>query len=69
MAIDEVLTSLENKVFHKAIIASLSKLTSADQIIIESKWTDCLQRLVDFGNRHCLRTFSSWRWKMQESMN
>ena len=58
MTIDEVLTSLENKVFHKAVIASFSELTSTDQINIETKWTDCLQRLVDFGNRYCLRNFS-----------
>ena len=58
MTIDEVLTILENKVFHKAVIASLSELTSKDQIIAETKWTDCLQNLVDFGNKRLLRNFS-----------
>ena len=54
----QVLTILENKVFHKAVIASLSELTSKDQIIAETKWTDCLQNLVDFGNKRLLRNFS-----------
>lgn len=58
MTIDEVLTILENKVFHKAVITSLSELSSKDQINTETKWTYCLQNLVDLGDKQILRNFS-----------
>jgi hypothetical protein len=48
MISNKILPDHQNKAF----------CTDAEWITIETKWTDYLQNLVDFGNRHCLRNFS-----------
>lgn len=59
MTIDEVISGLENKAFSSSAVSSSGSLTAAaEQVIIEARWTDHLQRLVEFGNKNCLRNFS-----------
>jgi hypothetical protein len=57
MNIDEILSDLENNVFHKAATA-IRKLTEVEQLNLETSWTDYIQNQVDFGNKHYLRNFS-----------
>jgi hypothetical protein len=57
MTTDEILSDLENKVFHKAATA-IRKLTKVEQLNLETWWTDFIQNQVDFGNKHYLRNFS-----------
>jgi hypothetical protein len=57
MTTDEILSDLENKVFHKAATA-IRKLTEVEQLNLETWWTDFIQNQVDFGNKHYLRNFS-----------
>ena len=53
MAIDNILKDAGNKFFAKA-----SRGSAVDQIVLETKWIDYLQNLVDFGNRNYLKNFS-----------
>jgi hypothetical protein len=56
MTTDKILDKLGNKSFHNNI-ASFVKTTAADQITIETRWTDFVQNLIDFGNNHILSNF------------
>ena len=42
----------------RAFFKTSNQTTAPDQIVIETDWTDYMQRLVDFGNKHYLRNFS-----------
>ena len=53
----EVIANLENKAFHGSAW-NQKKLTVAEQVIIENRWTDYLQNLIDFGNNYYLKNFS-----------
>jgi hypothetical protein len=50
------LASLENKVFRRA--ATIRKLTATEQLNMENDWTEYLQNLVNFGNKHYLEFFT-----------
>ena len=56
MTTNEILSDLGNKSFHKAAIA-IRKQIEVQQLILETQWTDFLQSLVDFGNKHYLKNF------------
>jgi hypothetical protein len=43
----------------------LNNLTSPEQIVLECKWTDFVQRLVEFGNGAILRNFQ-FRLQMED---
>jgi hypothetical protein len=44
----------------------LKKLTSAEQVILECKWTDFLQNVVESGNKAILRNFQ-YRLEMEDT--
>jgi hypothetical protein len=56
MTDSEILPNLGNKSFHKTATA-IRKQIEVQQLILETQWTDFLQRLVDFGNKHYLKNF------------
>jgi hypothetical protein len=53
---NETLTNLQNKILRRA--AKIQKLTEVEQNNLENEWTEYLQNLVDYGNKHYLRSFS-----------
>jgi hypothetical protein len=52
MTTDEVISSNKDKGFHKKLAPTVQ------QLIVETEWTNCLQDLVEFGNKRLLRSFS-----------
>ena len=52
MTTHEVISSNKDKGFHKKLAPAVQ------QLIVETEWTNCLQDLVDFGNKRLLRSFS-----------
>lgn len=56
MTTNEVIGNLENKAFHGSAW-NQKKLTAAEQVIIETEWTDYLLKLVGLGNTHILKNF------------
>ena len=56
MTTNEVIGNLENKDFHRSS-AWHQKLTAAEQVIIETEWTDYLLNLVGLGNTRILKNF------------
>jgi hypothetical protein len=57
MTTNEILSNLEDKSFHRTA-TDIRKRTEVEQLNLETQWTDFLQSLVDFGNKHYLRNFS-----------
>jgi anti-sigma regulatory factor (Ser/Thr protein kinase) len=55
MADNETLTDLEYKILRRA--AKIQKLTEIEQINLEIEWTEFLKNLVDYGNKHYLRSY------------
>lgn len=55
MTIDEILSDLQNKVFR---MAATSIRNGVQQLNLENWWTDRVQKLIDYGNKHYLRNFS-----------
>jgi len=53
---NETLAGLQNKVLCRA--AKIQKLTEVEQINLENEWTEFLKNLVDYGNKHFLRSYS-----------
>ena len=53
---NEILADLRNKVLCRA--AKIQKLTEVEQIVIENEWTEFLKNLVDYGNKHYLRSYA-----------
>jgi hypothetical protein len=51
MTSDEILDNIKNKSFSK-IAVNIKKLTAVEQFILNGQWTDYLQSLVDYGNKH-----------------
>ena len=51
----EALAGLQNKLLHRA--ANIRKLT-VEQINLENEWTEFLKELVDYGNKHYLRSYA-----------
>lgn len=56
MTITEIISDLENKDFYK-IAQKIRKSTGMDQILLEGEWTGYLEDLVNYGNRHFLKSF------------
>lgn len=56
MTTNEISDNLRDKSFHKTAIAIRTRI-EAQQLILETQWTDFLQSLVDFGNRYLLKGF------------
>jgi hypothetical protein len=56
MTIDEILSDLENKVFHRSV--TLQESPKAEHVILENECTEFLTRLLAFLNKRCLRNFS-----------
>ena len=56
MTYNETLADLQNNILHKA--AKNQKLTEIEQINLESEWTELLKNLVDYGNKHYLRSYA-----------
>jgi hypothetical protein len=52
----EALAGLQNKLLHRA--ANIRKLTEVEQINLENEWTEFLKELVDYGNKHYLRSYA-----------
>lgn len=50
----EAVAGLQNKLLHRA--ANIRKLT-VEQINLENEWTEFLKELVDYGNKHYLRSY------------
>ena len=55
----ETLADLQNKILRSA--AKIQKLTEVEQINLENEWTELLKNLVDYGNKHYLRSYAL-RW-------
>lgn len=51
----EAVAGLQNKLLHRA--ANIRKLT-VEQINLENEWTEFLKELVDYGNKHYLRSYA-----------
>ena len=45
---------------------NIKQLSSAEHVVVECKWTDFLQRLVDYGNVNILKSFQL-RLKMEDT--
>jgi hypothetical protein len=59
MTIYKTIINLGNKDLHyESSVSFQQKLTSVEQIIIETEWTDAIQRLVDFVNKSYLKNFT-----------
>ena len=56
MTENENLTELQNKILRRA--AKIQKLTEVEQINLENEWTELLKNLVDYGNKHYLRSYA-----------
>jgi len=54
MISNKILTNLKHKGFYNHTVP----LTAVEQVIIETRWTDHLQRLIEFGNKNYLKNFS-----------
>jgi hypothetical protein len=52
----DILSDLENKSFYK-IAEKINKSTTMDQLLLEEEWTGYLNDLVNYGNRHFLKSF------------
>ena len=52
----EILSDLKNKGFYK-IVNKIKKLAAMDQLNLEVECTDYLQDLVDYVNKHILKSF------------
>jgi len=50
----EKLSELQNSVLRKAV--SIQRLT--EQINLENEWTEFIKNLVDYGNKHYLRSYA-----------
>jgi anti-sigma regulatory factor (Ser/Thr protein kinase) len=50
------LADLQNKVLRRA--ANIQKLTEVEQINLENEWTEFLKNVVDYGNKHYLKSFA-----------
>ena len=61
MITNEAISNLENKAFHSST-SSHQKLRAAEQIIIETKWTDYFLNLVGLANTHVLKNFRYGRY-------
>jgi hypothetical protein len=64
MTIDDILPDLQDKSFCKTA-DKIKKITATDQVILEEEWTDCLLDLVNYGNKHLLKSFQ-YRLDMEE---
>jgi hypothetical protein len=53
---NETLADLQNKILRRA--ANIRKLSEVEQINLENEWTELLNNLVDYGNKHYLRNLS-----------
>jgi hypothetical protein len=54
------LSSIQNKLFHSLSSFENSKIRKSiaiEQVMLETKWTDGLQELVDYGNSNVLKNF------------
>ena len=52
MSTDDIISTAQNKSFLRT-----KNLSEADQIVIETQWTDKLQRSIDLGNSKFLKNF------------
>jgi hypothetical protein len=55
MTDNETQADLQNKILRRA--DKIQKLTEVEQINLENEWTEFLQNLVDYSNKHYLRNF------------
>ena len=52
----DILSDLEHKDFYK-IAQKIRKSAGMDQLLLEGEWTGYLKDLVNYGNRHFLKSF------------
>ena len=58
------MADLQNKILCRA--DKIQKLTEIEQINLENDWTEFLKYLLDYGNRHYLKTLHfDYRWTEQ----
>ena len=53
---NEIPTDLQNSVLGRA--AKIQKLTEVEQINLENEWTELLKNVVEYGNKHYLKSFA-----------
>jgi hypothetical protein len=53
---NRTLADLQKKVLRRA--ANIQKLTEVEQVNLENEWTEFLKNLVDYGNKHYLRSYA-----------
>jgi hypothetical protein len=53
---NETLADLQKKVLCRA--ANIQKSTEVEQINLENEWTEFLKNVVDYGNKHYLKSFA-----------
>jgi anti-sigma regulatory factor (Ser/Thr protein kinase) len=56
MTDNETLADLQYKILRRA--ATIQKLTEVEQINLENKCTELVKNLVDYGNKHYLKSFA-----------
>jgi hypothetical protein len=49
--------SKDREILFASFEVRLNNLTSPEQIVLECRWTDFIQRIVEFGNAVILRNF------------
>ena len=54
MTTNEISGNVSNKSFYDSAFAVR---TGIEQLNLETQWTDHIQRLIDYGNKHYLRNF------------
>lgn len=62
MKIHKILDTPENKAFYSLL--EKREFGKVDQLIIETRWTEFLQSLVEFGNSNLLQNFQ-YRLEME----
>ena len=53
---NESSADLRNKVLRRA--ANIRILTGVEQINLENEWTEYMKNLLDYGNKHYLRSYA-----------
>ena len=60
--------SKDREILFASFEVRLNNLTSPEQIVLECRWTDFVQRLVEFGNAVILKNFE-YRLQMEDKLS
>lgn len=52
---NETLADLQNKILQR--VTKIQKMAEVEQIHVENEWTEFLKNVVEYGNKHYLRSF------------